>query len=121
VNDTQCKDENTLDGSCTWIYKYNDLSTNGICVEKSSEKYSCHDLNRTSQCVSGADLEILIQSQCELYEDHPGKHSCKGSCNKKNLDSECNKDDSCYWLEESSTLIQANVNCVDKVCMLLRK
>lgn len=125
VNDTQCKDESKLEGGCTWIYKNNDTTTNGICVKKDTNAYSCENLNRTDQCEDGAFIRILSNGECKLYPDDSNSdvYVCKNHCIKLvNGDCKARQKD-CFWLDENTTVSEdppgepVEEKCVNKVCI----
>jgi hypothetical protein len=125
VNDTQCKEETTLaEGECTWIYLTNDSSTtNGICELKTTERYECEDLNRTSQCEDGAYITIL-KNQCGRYPEESSGDSdsdskiCKQLCEVITLNTKCEEDrvSDCFWLDENTTAeVKVEGKCVNRV------
>jgi hypothetical protein len=129
-----------LEGGCTWIYQKNDSSTNGICVAKSTtNSYSCEDLNRTNQCIDGANI-ISLSDECRLYPDRDsidsggdgdgdsnGRNSCKKHCIKlEDINSCKERTNDCFWLDKNDTVTKEDPpgnpveeRCVNKVCICI--
>jgi hypothetical protein len=121
INDTQCVEETTLDGSCTWIYKYEDATkTDGTCVPKYFNEYLCNDLNRTTQCVNGGNLGVLL-NECGLYYNiEENTNTCKKLCEKITSSSTCEAHDrinDCFWLDGNST-DKTPEKCINKVSII---
>jgi hypothetical protein len=110
VNDTQCVSPDTLNGSCTWIYRNDDAEkTHGVCMSKSSETFLCSNLNRTDQCLDGGGFTSL-KDKCKLY----GNNKCGQGCEYEDSLGCSNRNTDCFLLRENE-MYSIYAKCKDLV------